>query len=51
MWAGATILRLAVKHEGHWWSAWWRNTVPAYGFERIIDPPPLNVNTLRQLSK
>jgi hypothetical protein len=25
--------------------------VPAYGFERIIDPPPLEVNTLRLLSE
>jgi len=25
--------------------------VPAYGFERIIEPPPLEVNTLRLLSE
>ena len=25
--------------------------VPAYGFERIIDPPPLEVNTLRLLTE
>ena len=25
--------------------------VPAYGFERIIDPPPLEVNTIRLLSE
>ncbi|MFI5199951.1 MAG: hypothetical protein ACHQXL_06220, partial [Candidatus Limnocylindrales bacterium] len=25
--------------------------VPAYGFERIIDPPPLEVNTLRLMSE
>jgi hypothetical protein len=27
------------------------HSVPAYGFERIIDPPPLEVNTLRLLSE
>jgi len=27
------------------------HTVPAYGFERIIDPPPLEVNTLRLLTE
>jgi hypothetical protein len=25
--------------------------IPAYGFERVIDPPPLEVNTLRLLSE
>ena len=28
-----------------------RHDVPAYGFERVIDPPPLEVNTLRLLSE
>ena len=46
-----TILRLAVKHEGHWLEIKGSHDVPAYGFERIIDPPPLNVNTLRLLSE
>ena len=46
-----TILRLAVKHEGHWLDIKGSHDVPAYGFERIIDPPPLNVNTLRLLSE
>ena len=46
-----TILRLAVKHEKHWLAIKGSHDVPAYGFERIIDPPPLNVNTLRLLSE
>ena len=46
-----TILRLAVKHEEHWIAIKGSHDVPAYGFERIIDPPPLNVNTLRLLSE
>ena len=28
-----------------------RTTCPAYGFERIIDPPPLEVNSIRLLSE
>jgi hypothetical protein len=46
-----TILRLAVKHENHWLAIKGSHDVPAYGFERIIDPPPLEVNTLRLLSE
>jgi hypothetical protein len=46
-----TILRLAVKHQDHWLAIKGSHDVPAYGFERIIDPPPLNVNTLRLLSE
>jgi hypothetical protein len=46
-----TILRLAQKHADHWLSIKGSHDVPAYGFERIIDPPPLEVNTLRLLSE
>ena len=46
-----TILRLAEKHEDHWLDDQGSHDVPAYGFERIIDPPPLEVNTLRLLSE
>jgi hypothetical protein len=46
-----TILRLAVRYPEHWLSIKGSHDVPAYGFERIIDPPPLNVNTLRLLSE
>jgi glucosylglycerate synthase len=46
-----TILRLAVKHSEHWLPIRGSHDVPAYGFERIIDPPPLEVNTLRLLGE
>ncbi len=47
----STILRLAVANESHWAAIHGSHDVPAYGFERIIDPPPLEVNTLRLLSE
>ena len=46
-----TILRLANKHADHWIAITGSHDVPAYGFERVIDPPPLEVNTLRLLSE
>jgi glucosylglycerate synthase len=46
-----TILRLANKHSGKWLPIRGSHDVPAYGFERIIEPPPLEVNTLRLLSE
>jgi hypothetical protein len=46
-----TILRLAVQHSKQWLPIRGSHDVPAYGFERIIDPPPLEVNTLRLLSE
>jgi glycosyltransferase involved in cell wall biosynthesis len=46
-----TILRLAVRNADHWLPIRGSHDVPAYGFERIIDPPPLEVNTLRLLSE
>ena len=46
-----TILRLANKHADAWTGIRGSHDVPAYGFERIIDPPPLEVNTLRLLSE
>jgi hypothetical protein len=46
-----TILRLANKHSVHWLPITGSHDVPAYGFERVIDPPPLEVNTLRLLSE
>ena len=46
-----TILRLADKYPEHWLPIHGSHDVPAYGFERIIDPPPLEVNTLRLLSE
>jgi hypothetical protein len=46
-----TILRLAATHPDNWLSIRGSHDIPAYGFERIIDPPPLEVNTLRLLTE
>ena len=46
-----TILRLAVQHSSAWLSIRGSHDVPAYGFERIQDPPPLQVNTIRLLTE
>src|SRR5438105_6606142 len=46
-----TILPLAVQHSSAWLSIRGSHDVPAYGFERIQDPPPLQVNTLRLLTE
>ena len=46
-----TILRLADRYPDHWLRSSGSHDVPAYGFERIIEPPPLEVNTLRLLSE
>jgi len=46
-----TILRLAVAHPDAWLNVHGSHDVPAYGFERIIDPPPLEVNAIRLLSE
>lgn len=46
-----TILRLAERYHERWLPIRGSHDVPAYGFERIIDPPPLEVNTLRLLSE
>jgi hypothetical protein len=46
-----TILRLAASHPDDWLGIRGSHDIPAYGFERIIDPPPLEVNTLRLLTE
>jgi hypothetical protein len=46
-----TILRLAATHPENWLQIHGSHDVPAYGFERIIDPPPLEVNTIRLLTE
>jgi glycosyltransferase involved in cell wall biosynthesis len=46
-----TILRLASTYSDKWLSIRGSHEVPAYGFERIIDPPPLEVNPIRLLSE
>ncbi len=46
-----TILRLAVERPGAWLEIKGSHDVPAYGFERLIDPPPLEVNAVRLLDE
>ncbi len=46
-----TILRLAVLHPDRWLPIHGSHDVPAYGFERLADPPPLEVNTIRLLTE
>ena len=46
-----TILSLAGRHAERWLPIAGSHDVPAYGFERIIDPLPLEVNTLRLLAQ
>lgn len=45
----STILRLTVRHASHWLPVIGSHDVPAYGFERIMDPPPLAVDAWRLL--
>jgi hypothetical protein len=47
----STILRLAAEHPDAWLGVHGSHDVPAYGFERMIDPPPLEVNAIRLLSE
>ena len=49
--SSATILRLADRERRPLAADHGPHDVPAYGFERVIDPPPLEVNTLRLLSE
>ena len=45
----ATILRLTERHADRWLGVRGSHDVPAYGFERIVEPPPLEVDLLRLL--
>ena len=47
----ATILRLAVANADRWREVRGSHDIPAYGFERQADPPPLEINVLRLLSE
>ena len=49
--SSGTILRLADRYADQWLPISGSHDVPAYGFERVIEPPPLEVNTLRLLSE
>jgi glucosylglycerate synthase len=47
----STILRLTEQHADRWLDVTGSHDVPVYGFERIIDPPPLNVDARRLLEE
>ncbi|HET7677876.1 MAG TPA: hypothetical protein VFK38_08465 [Candidatus Limnocylindrales bacterium] len=46
-----TIIRLTERHAARWLDVTGSHDVPVYGFERVIDPPPLQVNTQRLLEE
>ena len=47
----STILRLAVANAPRWRSVHGSHDTPAYGFERYVEPTPLEVNVLRLLDE
>jgi hypothetical protein len=47
----STILRLTERYDEKWLPVISSHEIPVYGFERVIDPPPLNVNTRRLLDE
>lgn len=47
----STILRLTEAHAERWLGVEGSHDVPVYGFERILDPPPLEVNVQRLLEE
>ena len=46
----STALRLAVRHADRWLAVQGSRDLPAYGFERLVEPPPLPVDVGRLLS-
>lgn len=46
-----TLLRLIELHADRWLTVRGSHEVPIYGFERLLDPPPLNVDTARLLEE
>ncbi|MGH2408135.1 MAG: glycosyltransferase [Candidatus Limnocylindrales bacterium] len=46
----STALRLAVRHADRWLPVQGSRDVPAYGFERFVEPPPLPIDVGRLLS-
>jgi hypothetical protein len=47
----STLLRLAVRNADRWTAVRGSHEIPAYGFERIVEPPPLEINVIRLLSE
>jgi len=46
-----TILSLTERHADRWLKVRGSHDVPAYGFERVMEPPPLDVDMLRLLEE
>lgn len=46
-----TMLRSTERHAERWLDVQGSHDIPVYGFERIIDPPPLVVDTLRLMQQ
>jgi hypothetical protein len=46
-----TILRLTERHAEHWLDVRGSHDIPAYGFERILDPPPLSIDLGRLMEQ
>jgi hypothetical protein len=46
-----TILRLAVANEAGWREVRGSREIPAYGFDRLADPPSLEINVARLLDE
>ncbi len=47
----STLLRMTVANHDRWAKIRGSHDVPAYGFERVVDPPPLEINVMRLLSE
>src|SRR3954467_760440 len=46
-----TLLRLTDRHADRWLDVRASHDAPIYGFERLLDPPPLTVDTKRLLEE
>jgi hypothetical protein len=47
----ATLLRVTERYAERWLAVQGSHEVPVYGFERIVDPPPLTVDVRRLLDE
>src|SRR5688500_4615475 len=47
----STILRLTQIHAERWLEVVGSHDIPAYGFERVLDPPPVTVDVQRLLEE
>src|SRR4051812_1765980 len=47
----ATLMRLTDEHAERWLETRGSHDIPIYGFERLLDPPPLTVNVTRLLDE